>query len=317
MKQLTQAVSTPRSHDGNSSQSKVLHPSFASPDDKNKSEATENEEVSLSVSEGDDFSDSVSSIGGDRVFDQSFDQTISVSIHSDSSVKQMRGRNKRHMMMGAGGGNNRHTLLNKYKTQIYVLQNQLAEAEAHDKTILQERLREYRYPRYCLFLVFYNLVVIIIIVIICYAHSLDMDSLRRRNKELREQLSDANMKFFEMMITTKKNSFRKLSGSAVNPSVHSRAISSGVDDNGGSDDDEFQDTVPNVEDAYAINKQKKKQYNESRYQEKGFDDNSYDRHQITADMDAAEENFDREAQLLETLSLYEKQFDAMKASCGL
>lgn len=139
-------------------------PIFQSPDERNKSESTEIEEVSLSVSEGDDFSDSVSSIGGDRGFDQSFDQTISVSLNNsfgENSVGQKipsRSRNRRMMMMAgsgprdgvggargvAGGTSHRHMALNKYKTEIAMLQNQLEDAQAVDKSMLQARIREYQ-----------------------------------------------------------------------------------------------------------------------------------------------------------------------------
>ena len=142
--------------------------SSSSPDERNKSESTEIEEVSLSVSEGDDYSDSVSSIGGDHFFDQ----TISVSLNnsfSDTSegrktANSSSSRNKRLLMMAANGGGggggsvgggiaargvrgsggSRHLVLNKYKAEIYVLQNQLEDAQALDKTMLQDRIREYQ-----------------------------------------------------------------------------------------------------------------------------------------------------------------------------
>jgi hypothetical protein len=172
LKQLTmmQAGTPPRSSPGKEERLHLRSRNPPPSEERNKSEATEIEE-SLSVSEGDDYSDSVSSIGGDRGFDQSFDQTISVSLNNsfseNSTGKQTtssRSRNTRLMMLagGRGGGSvgggyghgnghghgrsssGRSLALNKYKTEIALLQSRLEDAQALDKTMLQGRIREYQ-----------------------------------------------------------------------------------------------------------------------------------------------------------------------------
>lgn len=92
--------------------------------------------MSLSISEGDDM-DSVSSLGG-GIGD-------TASLVSDGG-----GHPKRRGRRGArdGGGlppkGSMHTL-NKLKAEIAMLQEALHAAEATDKTLLQGRLREYRF----------------------------------------------------------------------------------------------------------------------------------------------------------------------------
>lgn len=176
LKQLTQAQTQANAHammntpnrvdgqgqrlNGSSSGRKQRPPPASPPDERIKSESTEVEELSmsLSVSEGDDYSDSVSSIGGDHFFDQ----TISVSLNNSFSENSGGGkrsngssRNKRFMMLAGtgggpvsggtrGGGSSRHLMLNKYKAEIYMLQNQLEEAQAVDKIMLQDRIHEYQ-----------------------------------------------------------------------------------------------------------------------------------------------------------------------------
>jgi hypothetical protein len=112
----------------------------ASPD-KNKSESTE-AEVSLSISEGDDLDD-MSSLGGGG--------------GDAGSVGDGVGYRKRKVRRGGREGvaaghlppkGNMHTL-NKLKAEIAMLQEALHAAEATDKTLLQGRLREYRYDSVC------------------------------------------------------------------------------------------------------------------------------------------------------------------------
>lgn len=112
----------------------------------------------------------------------------------------------------------------------------------------------------------------------CAENRLDVDSLRDRNSELREQVSELNMKVFEMMLASNEKSLRSdPKGSKALPSVapartgllqtvitstssKSNTNSSGnnISDDDDDDDDNFEDAVPNVEDAYAINTTKKK-----------------------------------------------------------
>lgn len=129
--------------------------------------------LSVSVSEGDDtFNDSTSSIIGgvdlpnlriekepdaadfDSISSVGYNEDAETGIRTDSALKKkvktissVESVSSRRSIQRNGGQlppkTGSHTV-NKLKAEIAILQNELIKAEATDKTILQEKIREYR-----------------------------------------------------------------------------------------------------------------------------------------------------------------------------
>mgnify|MGYP005998170811 CR=1 FL=1 len=167
---------------------------------------------------------------------------------------------------------------------------------------------------FCILILFY----IVVFVGLYFANRLDVDSLRERNHDLREQLSELNMKYFEMVLAGRnKNKNRGDNRMKNSPRISQNVDASLTEDNSSSDDDnEFQDTVPNVEDAYAI-----KSHSKSSTGRKPISNFLSSDASSSADDKASHEVLepvghsltpDEVTELRNTLNLYEKQFDLMK-----
>ena len=166
----------------------------------------------------------------------------------------------------------------------------------------------------------YALYVLCVCVCVCECgNRLDVDSLRDRNSELREQVSELNMRVFEMMVVNNEKSrgIRAPKDDKVLPSPAHTPVTvaprSGADSSSGDDDDDdFEDTVPNVEDAYAIHTKKKSTGGGQVSEGKGESEVKGEDEGEGAALGSPGESDTAEERLREVLAQYEKQFEIMK-----
>mmetsp|Transcript_3226 Transcript_3226/g.5012 ORF Transcript_3226/g.5012 Transcript_3226/m.5012 type:complete len:676 (+) Transcript_3226:131-2158(+) len=193
----------------------VVDPPLITPE-KIHSESTE-AEVSLSVSEGDDY-DSISSGGDERR--GALRDNVSVISATSSMRRKKSTRRQRAQDEHLPPRGNMHTL-NKLKAEIAMLQERLERAEATDKVILQGKLRECR---------------------------LDLQQLREKNADLTARVSELDAQLFDALMQPHKLSVsEELSRRAAGVRVV-RVGTAG----GGSSDDEFLDACDDTSDGIGM-----------------------------------------------------------------